>query len=252
VYQSKSAELTAADRARAAWLWCKGEATLVGLSAAAIHETKWIDADAAAEICRPDRRHPRGIKVRTYDLPPDDVCWVDDMKLTTPARTAFDIGRSLLPDHSIPIIDALIQATKVDVVDVLTLARRRHGVHGRRRLEHALTLVDGGAESPQESRVRLILVRAGLPTPQTQIRFTVEGLDRPIRVDMGWSEWRVAVEYDGVQHWADSRQRAWDIDRTAILESLGWVVVRVSSGMLARPHVIVERVANKLRQAGWR
>lgn len=251
VYLSKSSELTAADRARAAWLWCRGEATLVGLSAAAIYGTKWIDAHNAAEICRQDRRHPRGIKVRTFELPPDDVCWVDNMRLTTPARTAFDIGRSWLPDRSIPIIDALIQATKIDVTEVSALRRRRDGVHGLRRLEHALALVDGGAESPQESRVRLILVRAGLPKPQTQICFAIEGADKRIRVDMGWPEWKVAVEYDGIQHWTDAGQRSWDIDRIAILESLGWAVVRVSAEMLTRPHVIVERVGSKLRRAGW-
>ena len=58
VYIPKAAVLTAAGRARAAWLWSGGDATLTGLSAAAIHGTKWIDANLAAELCRPDRRHP--------------------------------------------------------------------------------------------------------------------------------------------------------------------------------------------------
>jgi len=67
---------------------------------------------------------------------------------------------------------------------------------------------------------------------------------------MGWREWRVAVEYDGVQHWSDRRQRSWDIERIALLEGAGWVVVRVSAEMMSRPHVIVERVRAKLRAAG--
>ncbi len=71
-----------------------------------------------------------------------------------------------------------------------------------------------------------------------------------IRVDMGWREWKVAVEYDGIQHWTDGRQRAWDIDRIAILESMGWVVIRVSADMLRRPDVIIARVTAKLRAAG--
>jgi len=82
--------------------------------------------------------------------------------------------------------------------------------------------------------------------PQTQIEFR----DLRIRVDMGWPEWKVAVEYDGVQHWSDRRQRSWDIDRIALLEEAGWVVVRVSAEMLSRPHVVVERVRAKLRAAG--
>ena len=67
---------------------------------------------------------------------------------------------------------------------------------------------------------------------------------------MGWRQWKVAVEYDGVQHWTDPRQRAWDIERIALLEAAGWVVIRVSSGMLARPHVILERIRSTLRARG--
>jgi very-short-patch-repair endonuclease len=58
------------------------------------------------------------------------------------------------------------------------------------------------------------------------------------------------VEYDGVQHWTDRRQRSWDIDRIAILEAMGWVVVRVSAEMLSRPDVVLARVVAKLRAAG--
>ena len=67
---------------------------------------------------------------------------------------------------------------------------------------------------------------------------------------MGWRTWRVAVEYDGVQHWSDRYQRSLDIDRIAMLEAMGWVVVRVSAEMLSRPGVIIERVVAKLRAAG--
>ncbi len=251
VYVPNSAVLTAADRARAAWLWCGGEATLIGRSAAAIYGTKWIDAGLAAELCRLDRRHPPGIKVRTYALSADDVRWVDDMRLTTPERTAFDIGRLHLPEKSVPILDAFVRATNIKVADVVALADDRSGVKGRRRLRAALDLTDAGAESPQESRLRLILVRGRLPVPQTQICFTDDCGNVRIRVDMGWPEWKVAVEYDGEQHWTDARQRAWDIERLDIAESEGWAVVRVSAAMMSRPNAVVERVATKLRQAGW-
>ena len=98
--------------------------------------------------------------------------------------------------------------------------------------------------------MRLLLADAGLPAPETQIEFTDGfGVVR-IRVDMGWREWRVAVEYDGVQHWSDRYQRSWDIDRIAMLEAMGWSVVRVSAEMLSRPEVIIERVRGRLRAAG--
>ena len=69
---------------------------------------------------------------------------------------------------------------------------------------------------------------------------------------MGYEEFRVAVEYDGAQHWADAEQRARDIDRQAALQDLGWIIIRVSSDLLRyRPRTIVTRVAAALRAAGW-
>ena len=67
--------------------------------------------------------------------------------------------------------------------------------------------------------MRLLLIDAGLPKPETQIEFR----DLHIRADMGWREWNVAVEYDGIQHWTDSSQRSWVIERIAMLEAAGWV-----------------------------
>jgi hypothetical protein len=153
-------------------------------------------------------------------------------------------------NRAIPVLDALLNATHIKVTDVLPIADSKPGTRGVRRLRSALALVDGGAESPQESRVRLVLVRAGLPAPETQIEFVDKFGDVLIRVDMGWRQRKVAVEYDGVQHWSDRYQRSWDIDRIAILEGAGWTVVRVSAEMLTRPDVIVARVKAKLRAAG--
>ncbi len=147
---------------------------------------------------------------------------------------------------AVPILDALLAATGIGVAQIAVIADRYPGQRGVRRLRDALALIDGGAESPQESRLRLILIRGGLPRPETQIAFPA----LRIRVDLGWREWKVAVEYDGVQHWSDARQRAWDIERIALLEAQGWTVVRVSAAMLSRPEAIVERVSAKLRAAG--
>jgi hypothetical protein len=244
VYIARDAELTAAGKAQAAWL--STGATLAGLSAAAILGTKWLDASAPAEIVRADRKGQRGIVVHSYQLADDEVCTLRGLRLTTAARTAFDIGCRAPLRTTIPILDALMNATGVKPADVIATADRHPRVRGVRRLRTALELADGGAESPQETRLRLLLVGAGLPPPVTQIEFP----DLRIRVDMGWPKWKVAVEYDGVQHWENRYQRSWDIERIALLEEAGWGVVRVSAQMLARPRATVERVRAKLRAAG--
>ena len=244
VYLPAGVELTAAHRARAAWL--SSGATLCGLSAAAVLGTKWLDPHAPAEIVRRDRHSQAGMIARSYRVLDEEVCWAASLPVTTPARTAFDIGRSRALDTALPILDALFAATGIDAAEVSAIADRWPGVRGVRQVRSVLQFVDGGAESPQESRLRLALIRGGLPRPQTQIIFR----DLRIRVDMGWPQWRVAVEYDGVQHWANAAQRAWDIERIALLEAAGWVVIRVSAAMLARPAAVVERVRTKLREAG--
>lgn len=244
VYLHKDVELTAALRARAAHL--ATGATVCGLSAAAMLGAKWLDPAAPAEIVRADRHTRAGIVVRTWTVAPDEVCLVASIRCSTPVRTAFDVGRGRPVEEAVPVLDALLRATRIQPTQVLAIARRYPGARGVARLRKVLDLVDGGAESPPESRLRLVLMNAGLPRPETQIEF--HGLR--IRVDLGWRQWKVAVEYDGVQHWADRRQRAWDIERIALLEAAGWAVVRVSSVMLAHPEQLVERVRAKLRAAG--
>lgn len=244
VYIVKDAELTAAVKARAAWL--STGATVCGLSAAAVLGTKWLDATAPAEIVRDNRHGQAGIVVRSYQLLDDEVWACRGMRLTTAARTGFDIGRTRPVAKSVPILDALLNATGTKPADVGLIADRHPGARGARRLRAALQLADGGAESPPETRVRLLLVGAGLPKPQTQIEFR----DLGIRVDMGWREWKLAVEYDGIQHWENRYQRSWDIERIARLEAEGWAVVRVSAEMLSRPDIIIRRVQDKLRERG--
>ena len=250
VYLAADVELTAAARARAAWLSLGGEVVVAGVSAAALYGTKWLDARQAAEVVRSDRNHQPGIVVRSYDLRADEEIRVRGARVTTPARTAFDLGRTRPAAAAIPLLDALFNATRLTPAEVLAVAEARPGARGVRRLRSVLDLVDGGAESPRETRLRLLLVHAGLPRPETQIEFRDRQGRVRVRVDMGWREWRVVVEYDGVQHWTDPRQRSWDIERIALLEESGWKVIRVGADMLSRPDAIVRRVAATLQAAG--
>jgi very-short-patch-repair endonuclease len=118
-------------------------------------------------------------------------------------------------------------------------------------LRKAVALADAGAESPQETRTRLVLTAAWL-RPRTQIDVYDRFGDHVGRIDMGWNQWKVGVEYDGEQHWTDPARRTRDIDRLAELEALGWRIIRVSAEMLrCRPHTIVERTRAALHAAGW-
>lgn len=228
VYAPKGMALDAKDQAYAAWLWSRGEATLVGHSAAAMHGTKWLPTDPPAELGRTRHKAPRGIVVHTGALADDEVCMRASVDCTTPARTAYDIGRRTPADESIIRIDALLNATGCAVAEVESIAARYPGARGIRQLRDTLDLVDGGAESPKETELRLLLVRDGLPRPVTQIP---EGKRR---IDMGWPDMMVGVEYDGEQHFKNPDDYAEDIERLEFLADRGWTIVRVSSRQLRR------------------
>jgi hypothetical protein len=138
----------------------------------------------------------------------------------------------------------------LEPADVELLATRHPGAPGLRQLETALELVDAGAQSPRETALRLMVIRNGLPRPETQIpALADDGL--PIAyLDMGWPEWMVAIEYDGDQHRSDRRQYVKDIRRYEMLERMGWIVIRVVTE--DRPMDISRRIreALELRRFG--
>jgi very-short-patch-repair endonuclease len=251
VYVRKDCELTAATRAVAAWLWSGRTATVAGLSAAALHGSRWIDWQLPAELNRAEACRTSGIIIRREALLADERCAVAGIPVTTPARTAFDLGRRAGLIGAAIRLDALANVTQLTPAAIGAVAERHPGARGAVQLRRVIELMDGGSESPQEARTRLLLVRAGLRKPQTQI-VVRDSFDYPFaRIDMGWVEWKVGVEFDGAQHWTDPRQRTADIDRYAELAARGWPIIRVSSELLRlRPAVIVARICEALRAAG--
>lgn len=248
VYSRKGMPLTAVDRAHAAWLWSGRNATLVGHSAAALLGSKWIPSDAPVELARVRRPAARGIHVYSGVLAEDEICLRQRIECTTASRTAYDLARRLPLETGVIRVDALLNATRTPVAQVNSIAARYPGARGLRQLRETLDLADGGSESPQETRLRLFLVQSGLPRPVTQIVVLNDrGPDR--RIDMGWPEWKVGVEYDGEQHWTNPDSYAEDIERLEFLATQGWIIIRVSSRQLRyRRQEILTRVRRALAQ----
>lgn len=251
VYVPKGQVVRPVDKAMAAWLWSERRATAAGLSAAALHGALWIDAKLPAEINQPHRHKTNGIVLHSDKLADDEICIANGVPATTPARTAYDLGRRRGRTTAVIRIDALMQATDLKPADIQLLVDRHRGARGIVQLREAISLSDGGAESPQETRTRLVLTDAGLRPQRTQIDVFRRSGDHVGRIDMGWDDWLVGVEYDGKQHWTDPAVRTRDIDKQAEYEALGWRIIRVSGDILRyRPYVIVARTRAALRAAG--
>ena len=244
-------DLTMAQRSRAAWLWSRRRGVLAGLSAAEALGAKWIDEDTTPQLIHGNRRPPEGVLVDSGVLLPGEMNRVNGMLTTNAARTAYDLGCRLELVDGVQRLDALFNATDVKIVDVEAVMAAHSGTRGLVRLRETLGFVDGGAESPYESLTRMMLLENGFPAPQTQVRvFDARG-NVIARLDMGWPEYRVGVDFDGAHHWTDASQRAKDIDRYALLPDLGWIDIRVNSGILhRRPDEFLDRVGRALESRG--
>lgn len=251
VWAPRDADFSASDRARAAWLWSARRGVVAGLSASAMLGAKWIDPDADAELVYTNRRPPRGIIVHTDTLLSGEVQAISGLPVTTAARTAFDLGRRLEFSSAVQRVDALMNATGVSIDDIRAIALGHRRVRGLRRLRKVLDVVDAGSESPYESLTRLLLITNGFPRPQTQIRVADKYGFVVARLDMGWPQWRVGLDFDGAHHWTDPKQRTKDIERYARLPELGWIDIRVSGDMLHnRPQLVLDRAGAALMGRG--
>lgn len=242
VYAPKG-ELSLEDRIYAAWLWSRRRGIVTGVAASAWLGAKWVDTSTPVELNLVHRKAPSGVIARSDTIFDAEVVIRRGVPVTTAARTAFDLARRgdkneafvkstsdprfRGTDHQvIARLDALARATHFDSGDVFDVAQRHPRVKGLVQVPSMLERVDPGAESLRESDLRLTLVDAGFPRPQTQIPVRRPN-GRKYYLDMGWPELKVAVEYDGEHHRTDRLSYTNDVARSEYLASVGWIVIRV-------------------------
>ncbi|PQM50524.1 hypothetical protein C5U48_19870 [Mycolicibacter virginiensis] len=228
VYVPTGTRATAVLRAQAAWLWSRRRGVIAGQSAAALHGAKWVDDRAPAELLYDCRRPPRGVRSWSDRVQADEVQLIGGLPATTPARTALDLACRYPSGRAVAAIDALARATRLTMADVEVLAERYRGRRGIRRARMALELADGGAESPRETWLRLLLIRAGFPQPQTQIPVYDEYGQLAAVADMGWEDIKVAVDYEGEHHRITRAAFNKGIRRHETMTHLGWIDIRIT------------------------
>lgn len=242
-------EVTHGRRIQAMLAVLPEEAALRGLSAAWRWGLRWATADDPVEVALPHRRRVRsreGLLVTGESLDPDELSRHNGVRLTTVARTAFDLARRLPLEQAVAAVDALLRAGEVQPDAVLEIAERHGRASGRRQVVEALRLCDPRAESPRESLLRLAVARAGLPAPVPQ--FEVRAGDRFMaRLDLAWPEARVALEYDGAHH-RERDQYGRDVARHNALRAAGWLVFQVDAVQWTRLDAILAEVAKALTE----
>ncbi|MBX7268025.1 hypothetical protein KIF24_19625 [Micromonospora sp. Llam7] len=230
------AQLTISHRTRcqaaARWVLPPGSA-IAGRSAAALFGAGFIGDAEPLDVLVPagQRFGPvAGLAVHTGEVAEVDVLSHAGMPVTTPLRTCWDLAQWLSVEEAVVVVDRLLGLRLLQSDQLRELAHRRHGARGWKRMLRVAQLADPGAESAQESRLRVRIVLAGVPQPVTQ--FVLQRDGRFIaRVDLAWPELRIAVEYDGLWH-DDPEQFHRDRRRLNRLLGEDWIVLHVTAQRL--------------------
>jgi very-short-patch-repair endonuclease len=172
------------------------------------------------------------------------------IRVSSPEQTFLDLACVLSLVDLVVLGDSLVRAKRT-TVERLVDAVKAWGGWGSRPAQRAVRFVRKGVDSPMESRLRMLIVLAGLPEPQVN-RIVRDGAGNwEKRFDLCYPDLMLIIEYDGRQHAENDDQWGHDLDRREDLDGDGWrlIVVR-SNGIYVEPQRTLERIADAMRSRG--
>ena len=209
------------------------------------------DPDTHVWLKSPNGRLVReGLKCH-YGNGRPQVTRLDGMLISTPEQCLLDLASG-----GVGLVDLVVAAESLikerrTTPEALVEAAARYEGRLKRTARRAATLARAGVDSAQETRLRLMLVMAGLPEPKVNAMLRGSEGDWLRRYDLTYDEYQLAVEYDGRQHAEDGRQWQTDIARREELDRRGWrLVVITADGIYREPLRTLERVREALRDCG--
>lgn len=190
-----------------------------------------------------------GITLRFYTHRPE-LALVKGLWTTAPAQTFLDLARSVEFIDLLVLGDSLVRRPDCSPSDIRRFVADS-SAHGAHHAREVAKLIRTGVESPNETRLRLLMLSGGLPeaTPNLVVHGTTRRATR--RIDLAFKKFNVGVEFDGRHHFENLDQWDQDILRREELEALGWRFVTVtSSAMYADPLGVLKRIRDALVLAG--
>ncbi|MBM7502821.1 endonuclease domain-containing protein [Agromyces aurantiacus] len=168
-----------------------------------------------------------------------------------PAETWCQLGSVLTVDELVEAGERLIGWPEplCSPEEVAAAIARFGSRRGARNVREAGVRLRERSASPQETRLRELLVRAALPEPELNAPITLAG-GVITHGDLVYAAYRVVVEYDGEQHRLDPEVFHRDVDRLNALAVAGWIVVRIRKGMADDD--VIRVVSQALESGGWR
>ncbi|MFB7457403.1 hypothetical protein [Streptomyces sp. NPDC056188] len=189
------------SRVRGALLTCGPHVVAAGPTAARLLGIQGLPRDdGTLHLATPPGREIRsrpGIRVHRTPLCPTARTALHGIPLTTPTRTCADLLLQLPRVEAVSVLDSALHQGLLSQGDLLAIPAHLSGRPHAPRARAWLRLADGRAESPLETRVRLICLDDGLPPPLLQWHIPDPQQGRSYRIDLGWPTHLVGVEADG-------------------------------------------------------
>jgi very-short-patch-repair endonuclease len=172
------------------------------------------------------------------------------LPVTTPDQTFLDLAATLDLVALVVLGDSLIRTGRTSAAALRDAALAWCG-RGAKRARRAARYVRDGVDSAMETRLRMLLVLAGLPTPD--VNFILRHTDGSwrMRFDMCYPSLKLIIEYDGRQHAEDSDQWLHDLKRREALDRMGWrIIVVTKQDYYEAPEEVLRRVRDALIDRG--
>jgi hypothetical protein len=230
IYLLADAPTDLAARSQAALLLVPGRCVLSGYSAAELLGAGCAPVETNVELTVPggDFREQPGLSIHRDLLANDEIGDCGGVPVTTALRTAWDLARWLPTLEAVVAMDALGRVGRFAPSAVVRIQDHYPRARWRRRVPGVIELSDPRAESPMETRSRLVLVLRGLPRPELQYIVYDELGEFVARLDMAYPLLKLAMEYDGRGHLTAWQQQS-DARRLNKLDACGWSVLRFTS-----------------------
>lgn len=252
VYIEETCSVTPEVLVRAAALWAPAGSVLVDPGAALMHRERWYAKKSVlTEVdfcCTGTPRSTPGVRLRRHDreFPAGHLVWKEGIRMTSVARSAVDVARwETNDDVAIAKIDAVCNRGEIKVRELPPVLDQMDGLHGVGRVRALLRWCDERADSPPETRLRLMLIRAGLPKPTPQLKIFNEYGAKIATADLGYEKQKVAIFYDSELHREKSN---WEFDNwvNAQLAELGWERFRVTAQMMRNPGTLLRQIGSAI------
>lgn len=249
VYVDRRTPVTPQLMARAALLVLPDSAWLSHTTAADLLGVP-VPLDPRTHISVPraaDRRLKQSLTLHVRPRPRTTV--VGGLPVTAGADLFCELGELLGLVDLVVAGDAMVRAGMVRPSQLVRAAAYLSG-GGAALTRRAAALVRERVDSPMETRLRLLIVLAGLPEPAVNPQIRDGAFST--RVDLCYPELKLVIEYDGQQHRAeDLVQWDRDNDRIAWFARRGWELVPViSRGIYRRPAETLDRVCDAIARRG--